>query len=152
MNCVLIKKCSGYSHDYIALHYRMGPLTQKEKVGQTTTMKPAKSKMKIFHLKSQCTNMGTNVRSLILHGQQLFQLPVPSACKYSATLNKHNVGTSSVKSALRKPKPYRKKHAQNVNRQRSPHFLTKICEDCSMICTFNVQFTVKKGSVTGQGS
>jgi len=150
---VLIKKCNGYSHDYIALHYRMGPLILKEKVGQTTTMKPAESKMKIFHPKLQCTNMGMNVRSLILlHGQKLFQPPVPSACKFSATLNKQYVATPSVKSALRKPKPHRSKCVQNVKSQRSQHFHMRACGDCSMICKFSVQFTMKKGCVTGQGS
>ena len=137
----------------IPLHYRMDPLSLKKKVEQTTPVDLQLIEVKISHPKLQLTNMGMNVRSLIhLHGQKLFKLSVPSACKYSATLNKHIVGTPFVKSALRKPKTYRKKNAQNVIRQMSPRFLMKSCGDCSMICKFNVQARTKKGSVTGQGS
>ena len=81
----------------------MSLLALKEKVGQTTP--------EILHMQL----MATNVRSLILpHGQKLFQLPVPSACKYFATLNKQYVATPSVKSALAKPKFHKNKHVKNV--------------------------------------
>ena len=97
----------------------MDLLALKEKVGQTTPIVP--------HMQL----MAMNVRSLILlHGQKLFKLTVPSACKYSATLVKQIVAISSVKSALDESKPHRNKHAQSVIRQQILFHHMRACGDC----------------------
>jgi len=66
----------------------MSLLTLKEKVEQITSVKHVihPSRVKTSHPKFYLTKVGMNVKLLNLrHGQQIFQLTVPSAYMYSVT-------------------------------------------------------------------
>jgi len=72
----------------VCLLHRMSLLTLKEKVEQRASVKHLMqlSRVKTSHPKFYLTKMDMNVRLLSLrHGQQIFQLTVPSAYMYSVT-------------------------------------------------------------------